>query len=269
MMYNSKLVASLKSAKGKILREFGETVYVPFGEEYSIFVKNLNNVRALVSISVDGTDIGDGTKFIVDPNSSIDIERFVKEGNFNVGNRLKFIERTSAVENHRGIKAEDGLVRVEYWFERQVPVYKPTSTWIYNNPVVYGDNDWHLKRTDRYYTGDDINNRAMYSSNDILNSSVGEVRGNSTSSRSLTRSMNDAGITVEGSVSNQQFVYGGYFPVEATSHVIVLKMLGQTENARVETAVTTKIKTECKTCGRRNKNSASFCSQCGTSLQIV
>ena len=38
MMYANKLVASLK-ANGKILREFKDNVYIPFGSEYSFLLK--------------------------------------------------------------------------------------------------------------------------------------------------------------------------------------------------------------------------------------
>jgi len=115
MMYSNKLAIALKSA-GKVLREFDDQVYVPFGSEYSILVKNLNSVRALVSVSVDGEDAGDGTQFVIHGNSEIELERFIKNGNFKKGNRFKFIERTDAVEDHRGIGIEDGLIRVEFQF---------------------------------------------------------------------------------------------------------------------------------------------------------
>jgi hypothetical protein len=39
----------------------------------------------------------------------------------NSGNRFKFIERTAQIEDYRGIKAEDGLLRVEYAFEKEYP----------------------------------------------------------------------------------------------------------------------------------------------------
>ena len=141
MMYESKLAVALKSA-GKVLREFKDTVYVPFGSEYSIFVKNMNSVRALVSVSIDGEDVGDGTQFIVDANDSVDIERFIKDGNFNKGNRLKFIERNEAVEDHRGIGVEDGLVRVEFQFERIIPTYVPyVEPWRPNDTTIWYSND--------------------------------------------------------------------------------------------------------------------------------
>lgn len=267
MMYNNKMAVALKSAKGKILREFGETVYVPFGEEYSVFVKNLNSVRALVTISIDGKDIGDGTRFIVEPNNSIDIERFVKEGNMSAGNRLKFIERTAGIENHRGIKAEDGLVRVEFWFEKIVPAYNP----VWYSTTVYGDEPFYNYRNTSIGSTDPniYQNNVTYSSD--LKTKGPKTRGISGSSMSLNsvKTVNDTGITVEGSISAQQFKQGSWFPIESTSQVIVLKLLGQTENVKVQTAVTTKVKAECKTCGRQNKAVAKFCSDCGTSLQIV
>jgi len=85
-----------------------------------------------------------------------------------------------------------------------------------------------------------------------------------------SRSLNDAGITVEGTVSDQNFVEASYFPVEQVKHVMVLKLLGETEdNIQVSNPVTVDVKPTCKTCGRKNKSTAKFCSECGTSLQIV
>ena len=138
MMYNQKLAIALKSA-GKVLREFKDEVYVPFGTEYSILIKNLNTVRALVTVSVDGEDVGEGTKFIIDANDSIDLERFVKNGNYDAGNRFKFIERTSKIEDHRGIGVEDGLVRVEFQFEKPAV----SNYYIRNTPPHYNDFWYH------------------------------------------------------------------------------------------------------------------------------
>ena len=126
-MYGNKLAVAIKS-NGKVLREFKDIVYLPFSAEYSIFIKNLETVRASIKILIDGNDIGEGTTFVIPASSSIEIERFVKNGNFNKGNRFKFIERNASVENHRGIGGEDGLVVVEYQFEQRAPkteyVYK-------------------------------------------------------------------------------------------------------------------------------------------------
>jgi hypothetical protein len=263
-MYSNKLAVAIKTA-GKVLREFEDQVYVPFGSEYSIFVKNLNSVRASVKISVDGEDVGGGRSFVVDANDSVDIERFIKNGNLSEGNRFKFIERTSSVENHRGIGIEDGLIRVEFQFE------KPAAIW-FNEPYIYNDppRPFGYRGTGEFY------DQNFFTTCDTLASSntkglVDSDSSNANYSADITCSMpvNDAGITVPGSISDQHFNEVGSFPLEAETHVIVLKLLGQTENNKVTKPVTVKSKPKCITCGRVNKANAKFCSNCGTALTIV
>ena len=121
MMYSNKLVASIK-ANGKILREFKDTVYIPFGSEYQFLLKNLHTQRAVVNIFIDGENIVEGG-LVLDPNREVNLERYVKNGNLTEGNRFKFIERTQAVEDGpRGIKLEDGLIRIEFQYEQPRPV---------------------------------------------------------------------------------------------------------------------------------------------------
>jgi len=120
MMYSDRLVVVIK-VDGKVLRESGDVVTLPFNSEYEVFIKNMNSVRAMVKVTVDGVDATEGCKLIVDANDSTSLERFIKNGNFKRGNRFKFIERTSKIEEHRGIGVEDGLIRIEYWFEQLPP----------------------------------------------------------------------------------------------------------------------------------------------------
>ena len=82
MMFSNKMVCCLK-ANGKILREFKDTVYVPFGTQYSILLKNLNSVRAAVTVSVDGTDATENVELVIDQNSEFELTRFIKNGNQN------------------------------------------------------------------------------------------------------------------------------------------------------------------------------------------
>ena len=68
MMYESKLAAAIK-VNGKVLREFNkDTVYIPFGSEYSILLKNLNTKRAIVetggSIEWIGGNLGSGVTML-------------------------------------------------------------------------------------------------------------------------------------------------------------------------------------------------------------
>lgn len=268
-MYQNKMVVALK-VNGKILREFKDTVYVPFGAEYSILIKNLNSVRAAVDISIDGTDATEDVSLIVDANSELELSRYIKNGNLNSGNRFKFIERTSGIEQHRGIGIEDGIIRISFQYER---VFTPT--WIspgwninqygpmyINNSYGLNDVTCHVANT----------NAAQFSANSVSGCRVdGDdiVRVRSSSVLRAT-DQNETGITVPGSVSNQQFKQTSGFLRETEEHVMILKLLGETEQGKpVTQAVTVKSKPTCTTCGKVNKATAKFCSECGTSLQIV
>src|SRR3990167_3218745 len=121
MTYLEKLVVCIK-ANSQVLRESDGVVTLPFGSEYSILIKNLDSVRIKVKISVDSADATDGASLIVEPNSSFELERFIRNGNLIAGNRFKFIERTPDIEAHRGIQVDDGVIRVEAWSEIRRPV---------------------------------------------------------------------------------------------------------------------------------------------------
>ena len=266
-MYNNKLAVALKS-NGKVLREFGEIVYIPFGSEYSILIKNMNSHRALVTVTVDGKDVGDG-QFVVNANDSLDIERFIKNGNLAEGNRLKYIERTENIEKHRGVGIEDGLVRVEFQFEKPQPRGYELIDWRdyhyggYRSPSIMTDLDL-LKGSLRNIGSADVTFTATNAVGD------GDAHINFSSTVNGALQSNDAGITVAGSVSDQAFTTVSSFPVEDEKHVIVLQMLGETEdNKKVVQPVTVKAKPKCSTCGRTNKATAKFCTECGTSLTII
>ena len=287
MMYESKLAVAIKS-NGKVLREFNkETVYIPFGSEYSVFIKNLNSVKALVKIEIDGTDATNGTGLIVPANSEVDLERFIKDGNFDLGNRFKFIERSAAIENFRGVGVEDGLIRIEFQFEKLQPAFQIPTTWVTPKYPQY-PNPWD---SNPYYGG--------YCGSPQIGTPLRSFGGGgTTTSCTLTTStntthpgvpvnmvdhsygdmqnvftanaVNDAGITVPGSVSDQKFVAGSWFPLEETKHVMVFKLLGETIKGKaIAKPVTVKAKPKCVTCGRHNKATAKFCANCGTSLEIV
>ena len=272
MMYNNKLAMAVK-VNGKVLREFKEgdnfKSYIPFGAEYSIFIKNLNNVRALVSISIDGEDVADGDQYVVNANSTLEIERFMRNGNLAEGNRFKFIERTGAVENNRGVGIEDGLVRIEYSFEKSRPRirYDQYNDILRGGPFdCYGGSSSTFTVTSASYNADAPH--ATYTAN--VNSAIGSVGDEPVSVNYTSVQDNENGVTVEGSISDQQFRTVSWFPTEDVSHVMVLQLLGQTkDNVQVQHAVTVKKKPKCKTCGRVNKATAKFCGECGTSLQIV
>lgn len=244
-MYNQKLVASIK-ANGKILREFKDTVYIPFSSEYSILLKNLNTVRAVVNVYIDGENVVPGG-LVLNAGQEVDLERSIKNGNLLEGNKFKFIERTGAVEKHRGIKLEDGLVRVEYQFER-----------VYTSPL---GGSWG--------SGQSILRSVSKSTAEYSATSATVMTNNMTVASATSFAPNDVGITVPGSKSEQKFHTASWFPTEVEKHTIVLKLLGETaDNVPVVKPVTVKHKPKCVTCGKQNKATAKFCSECGTALEI-
>jgi hypothetical protein len=282
MMYQNKMAVSVK-VNGKVLRERGETVALPFGSEFSLSFKNLNSVRALATIEIDGVDVT-GTQIIIPANRTVDIERYIKNGNMNVGNRFKFIERTEKIENGpRGIKAEDGLVRIVYEFEREPIRYYP----YYGNSVLGSISSTDASSVcDSYSTSGSAGASSSAYINQIggtLSSTAGGVSQAQNCSlqnvRSKTpnveykkhsnKSLNDAGITVPGSVSEQKFVHGEWFPTDGIKHVLVMKLIGEVEGQQIQTPITVHIKPQCVTCGTVNKGNAKFCRECGTSLTLV
>lgn len=232
MMYSNNFAAAIK-VNGKILREFGDTVYLPFGSEYEIRLKNLHSQRAKVNIDIDGSTVT-GNGLIIRPQQTVDLERFIRD-NLNEGNKFKFIERTDKIENHRGIKLEDGLITIRFEFEITI------NNFAISTPLTY-----------RSYGG------GLYKSSNVVSNNIVSVP------------VNDTGITVEGSKSDQSFGATSWFGSIGGTYVLNIKLLGETEdNKKIREPVTVKTKLECKTCGTINNVTSKFCSECGTSLHIV
>ena len=265
MMYNQKLVASIK-VKGKILREFKDTVYIPFGSEYSILLKNLNTVRAVVNVFIDGENAVPGG-LVIDPGRSVDLERWIKNGNLTEGNRFKFIERTAAVEEGpRGIKEEDGLIRVEYQFEIPRPIininnivgsfpqYPPgvrgwdtiargseypgvvdkfsagnPATWIQSSGATYSQVNVNgaLRGVDWSKNGE-VTAQAASAAVDKYCADNGILNKAELHDGAATMDWcaNETGITVPGSKSTQSFQTTTVGALDPTIHNIVLRIVG-------------------------------------------
>jgi hypothetical protein len=270
-MYSNKMVCCLK-AKGKVLREFKDEVQIPFGQEYSILLKNLNTVRASVNVTIDGVDVVGGS-LVIRPNSEIELERFIANGNMKQGNRFKFIERTSGIENHRGVKIEDGIVRIEFKYEKLVPAFNITP---YNPPLIWNNTSNQITRgmpgplgVSAGWGGPSDAYATTISSNAAPQSAT--YSAGITASAYIATSVNNVGITAPGSISSQEFTQGAWFPTENESHVIVLKLVGVTALGKpILEPVTVKARPVCTMCGVTAKKAMSkFCDECGTSVTIV
>ena len=297
-MFKNNLALAIK-VDGKVLKEIDGKVYLPFGSEYTIFLKNTSNKRCRVKISVDGDDILDGTRIIVDSKSTSEIKRFIRNANFNEGNSLKFIEKTDKISEYRGNKIEDGLVTVDYEFE-------------YSNPYVP---TWDAPYQKSYHSNYSNSGLSRSFQPDIL--SLASIQGS-------------AGITTAGSHNNQKFELVSWNGSEPSKHSMTIQLLGkiETENPvtvtpfdellenieknkitnntssnnrniknindiikeyiesekdefqknidfindtidkMVEKAITTNTKVTCNVCGTKSKTGTKFCSECGTSLKL-
>jgi len=295
MMYNQKLVASIK-ANGRILKEFKDKVFIPFGQEYQISLKNLHTVRAVVNVFVDGENAVPGG-LVIDPGRSVDLERWIKNGNLSEGNRFKFIERTAKIEEGpRGIKEEDGLIRIEYQFEIPRPVINVNNIiggqFPYYPPGVRGLTSEYPGVVDKYsYTTNNITGQTLsqvnvggtlrgvdWSKNGeatlaAASAAINKVAPQASEIHDGMATMDwcqsEVGITVPGSKSTQSFQHTTVGALDPVKHNIVLRIVGDLgHNKPVDKPVTVKHKPKCVTCGHQNKHTAKFCVECGTALEI-
>ena len=243
MVYKNGLAVAIKRY-GKVLREEGENIYLPFGSEYTILLKNKEYRKALVEIEVDGENVLGGSKFILGSNETQEIKGFMRD--MTKTNAFRFIKKTKEISNHRGNKIDDGLVRVSYQFELPTASFIPPTP-IYrsnfNRGNYYGVND--------HYAGEDF---VTYCSN--LNTPL-----------KATSRVCDNGITVKGSEINQSYTYGTIGALCSNIDVIIFNLKGLREDAFVTKPLTTKTKVTCNTCGRGNKSFNKFCYNCGSYLR--
>jgi hypothetical protein len=259
MMFKSDFVAVVVSS-GKIMREavdsLGEiTVRLPFGSEYSVRLKNLNTVKAVVNVEIDGRDAGRGV--IVEPGATVELKGFL-EG-LRVKNRFRFIRKTETISKHRGDRIEDGIIRVTYKFEK---IWEPIKL----NPYV--PYPWYPGHTYWTYTQDVYNTGGGTQGNTVTtrNKSLGDFGGDN--AVFCCNSINEPGITVKGSETRQDFVYGDVGFLEETEHAINIKLVGhdRVSGKIINKPITTKTKVFCSTCGKKCKSSYKFCPRCSTYL---
>jgi len=264
MVYSNKFVAVIK-CNGKILREVSQEndVILPFGAEYSILLKNLDTRRAVVEVSIDGTDVLDGRKLVIDANDNTELKGVMV--NNAVKNAFKFIQKTKKIQDHRGDKIDDGFIRIKFGFERAVDY-----TWItnYTYPTVYRSS---------FYSNQDVQYGGILNEGPTCKGITGqpEPLASSTISSSVTADSLGAcevpqaeeGITVPGSELKQDFNSTHVGTIEDHG-VIIIRLKGTDKTEPVKTPIFVSTKSECPTCGTRSRYGTKFCSECGTNIQV-
>ncbi len=280
MMYKERFIAVIKH-KGKVLRERNDVITLPFGSEYSLQLKNLESSKAVVNASVDGEDVLDGHSIIVQPNSTTVLKGFMN--GMSARNRFKFIKKTKEIADHRGDRLDDGIVRVEFRFEKkkvtkiieEKRVTLPWVVWDYRCPTCgtwpCTCTTWHLRGPAGgcHFSDSASNLYSNKSSKGFSSDSSPSISCNNMSftNGDLGAPLPDEGITVKGSKIKQDFVYGNTRELEEDSSVIILRLRGTTSTGTiVERPITVRSKLTCPTCGRKSKSSTKFCGNCGTCL---
>jgi hypothetical protein len=256
-MYSNHFVTVIKS-RGKVLREDSNgIVRLPFGSEYTILLKNKDSRKAVVNVEIDDESVAGA--IIVPANKTVELKGSLND--LKVRNKFKFIQKTKEIQDYRGDRLGDGLVRVEYRFEKKVE----EPVWYYTPPVTIWPDPCDCKRhmTPTY---DDVIGTVADCIYTCSNST--SLVGNSlTTNNCSSLPKSDEGITVKGSKTKQDFVYGYTEELESQSFVIVLHLRGLTkQRTKVKRAITVKTKLRCPTCGRRSKSSMQYCGNCGTYL---
>jgi hypothetical protein len=268
MTYQDYFVTEIK-VNGKIMRVKDGAVYLPYGSEYSILLKNLNTKRAAVKVSIDGDDVLDNSSLILDANSESELKGFLR-GNV-AKNRFRFIHKTKQISEHRGDRADDGLVRIEFAFEKpkpEPPIVKAIDE-IHHHYHYHSDIDWYKGGGWTYYNSNDGTGNAVDSQ--ACSYTVQNCARNITSPTvqdSLGVEPNaDEGITVKGSQISQQFRYASIGDLEEPK-AIIIQLKGITDSGKViQQPITVKTKLTCPTCGTKCKSSMKFCGNCGTFLE--
>lgn len=254
MVYSHGLAMAVK-VDGKVLREVGGDVFLPFGSEYSVTLKNLSGRRAVVHVDIDGQRMTD-SGLVINSGGSVDIERAIG-GNLFEGRKFKFIEKTEEIEKHRGNRVDDGLVRVTYQFER------PTPTVIWTQPPSWHTHEWGGNNF--ILTGNTIGDRGL--SGSIATGTAADMGSVTYTSSVQASAMNTDGITVEGAKSDQRFNLVTVGSLEDETHSVVVRLRGATGEMRVASAVTVKTKKTCSSCGRSWPWNQEYCGKDGTYLR--
>ena len=252
MTYREKFVVELK-CNGKFLRIKDDIARLPFGTEYSIYLKNLNSRTAVVKISIDGKDVLDGNDLVINANTSAELEGFLNSNI--VKNRFKFINKTKEIQDYRGDRIDDGIIRVEVAYEKQkesqVILHEQHHHYHFtpNIPTYYPYISW----------GTTSSNQSIYQ-----NASIRSV----SKTLSTTEPLSDEGITVKGSECNQYFNYINVGDTDlATVIIIYLKGIISTSINSSPKPVTVKTKLVCSSCGKKSNSHFKFCPNCGTFLE--
>lgn len=291
-MYSNKFAACIM-VDDEVVREVrkdgADNIYLPFGTDYQIRLKNLDHRRAVVSISIDGEDALDGSRLVVEGNSTTDLKGKLDSKTNNARNAFRFIEKTERVSEHRGDRVDDGLVRIEVQFEEEFPKIEQIIRYVPQQPLLPYPDPWNplfpgSHRPTIWYgsgfthTGSNVTGQTFQWSGDGINNVQCNVNehtmdmaedvdlANIPEATNTINTGND-GITVTGPIISQVFGTTHVHRLTAEKVVLVFRLVGKGSDAKpVVKPLLVKSKIDCHTCGMKCKSGTKFCNECGTCL---
>jgi hypothetical protein len=219
MSYLKGFVLSTKLSNSdtflKEIRKDNEpTVYMPFGSEYSIFLKNKTLSRAKFKVKLDGKYVHpENNAFVINANSSFNLERFLLDGDLNKGEKFKFVNVEGSGEEPGA--DENGLIEVKINIEK-------VSRYLSDD--IFGNGDHIRCCGSKIYNGNS-NPNVMFKSS--LNRSY-DTNAHDSSSLGFCEmdsvDLSDEGVTVGGSQSTQSFIDIPDFETESEDIILKLRI---------------------------------------------
>lgn len=271
-MFKNSFAVAIKH-NGQVLSENKESVFLPFGSEYSISLKNLNSLTAFVKIFIDGKEVTPLRGIEMDPKQSFDINRF-----YDKNNSFKFIELTEEIKKQRGSDLEDSLVRVEVRFDEAESLFDKMNrlekTTIgpsigrdisFPEPYIVDGGPGSLFPPGGLVPQPSICDSIRYQAKDFT--------GDMTTAATATFASNGdnaRGITVSGSPAQEAYPgkesYSKQMRSLSSETIFNFLLTGFQDNQVIDTAVTNKSKKICPTCGKKYKYKYNYCPMDGTYL---
>jgi len=266
MAHANDFVVSIKHG-GKALREIPNNttrereVFLPDGSEYSIHLKNKTDRKAVAHVYIDGTEaVTEG--LVLPAGFAFDLQRFVLDGNMESGASFRFV----AVHGKEGHKVdnpdtpENGLVRVEFFFEKEKPKPRPKPL-----PDNFGMKFCRGMDIHENVMGATVAEPAMLFSKGPVPATAAACSEGSAMFGTLLmeeeqKTSGSIGATAAGEKVSQRFTMVNVEEESNAAAVILLRLKIRTEPLRAQDHV------HCSACGARAETGHKFCYRCGAPL---
>jgi hypothetical protein len=243
MAFQRNFVVSILNHENKIVREeagdYNRVARVAFDSEYKIRIQNKTRRRAYARVEIDGMEVSPGRRFVLGPKESVDLERFILDGDLSAGRRFKFmsLEKGAATgEIQDPTSLENGKIKVTF----EPEIEPPSIKYSHNGgqsilrgrgmPQTYGassgGNYPMMGTTQAFYTSSNQGSPGVDTGHVSTNNYVAP-QGSDTLERAIEpQTVSELGATAEGSVSDQKFTDSHEFFFTETPVEIVIMLKG-------------------------------------------